>query len=226
MSANHVSELSEQTNIPLSEIKDQKKLTTIPHDPSPKIISEISPNIIPEKLEVKILEEIEIKIPEKPPHREKSPSPKPQLQQEIIQLDLSRDPSPEVITKSPSPDMAKLKKMKTVKEISNENEGSFVEMDSAEPYPSIRDVQPKKEEQHLKKLKEPIKPKEEHHLKKLKDPDPIDLDDYLLGDAPKAQEKRLNVPPLNFNKKEEVEARATASIRDKKKVTFGHSETV
>ena len=115
--------------------------------------------------------------------------------------------------------MVKLNKMKTVKEMSNENEGSFVE-----PYPSIRDVQPKKEEQHLKKLKEPIKPKEEHHLKKLKDPDPIDLDDYLLGDAPKAQEKRLNVPPLNFNKKEEV-ARATASTRDKKKVTFGHSET-
>jgi len=48
---------------------------------------------------------------------------------------LSRDPSPEGFMKSPSPEMVKLNKMKTVKEMSNENEGSFVE-----PYPSIRDV--------------------------------------------------------------------------------------
>ena len=129
---------------------------------------------------------------------------------------------------SPSLHMANLNKMKTVQEMSNENEASLMELDPAQPYPSIRDVQPKKEEQHLKKLKEPVKPYEEQHLKKLKiqkDPDPIDFDDYLLGDAPKAQEKRLDVPPLNFNRKEEV-TRATASTRDKKKVTFGHSETV
>ena len=120
--------------------------------------------------------------------------------------------------------MVKLNKMKTVKEMDNENEGSYVDVETAQPYPSIRDVQPKQEENHLKKLKDPIKPQQEQHLKKLKDKQPIDLDDYLLGDAPKAQENRLNVPPLNLKKKEDV-ARATPSTRDKKKVTFGHSET-
>ena len=71
MSVNRVSEPSEQINLPLFEMKDQKKLTTI--HISPTLPAEIFPDASPKR----IPSQPPVKIAEKIPFREKSPSPKP-----------------------------------------------------------------------------------------------------------------------------------------------------